>query len=68
MPFVNTREACRQLGVHPNTLRSWDKTGKIRTQRIPGGIRLYDLGPMDSAAKRRFVYARVSSRGQKDVP
>lgn len=37
MAYVNTREACRQLGVHPNTLRSWDRAGKIKTQRTPGG-------------------------------
>ena len=40
--FVTTKEACRQIGVHPNTLRQWDKEGKIRTQRTPGGKRLYD--------------------------
>jgi len=33
------REACSQLGVHPNTLRRWDKEGKIKTVRPEGGQR-----------------------------
>lgn len=33
------REACSQLGVHPNTLRRWDKEGKIRTVRPERGQR-----------------------------
>jgi len=67
MTFVNTREACRQLGVHPNTLRNWDRTGKIKTRRTPGGIRLYELSSLDEASsKKKIIYARVSSRNQKE--
>jgi excisionase family DNA binding protein len=33
------REACSLLGVHPNTLRRWDKEGKIKTVRPEGGHR-----------------------------
>jgi excisionase family DNA binding protein len=33
------REACSQLGVHPNTLRRWDKERKIRTVRPERGQR-----------------------------
>jgi len=65
MAYVNTRTACNQLGVHPNTLRRWDKEGKIRTMRTPGGIRLYDLDSLESE-RRKFIYARVSSRNQKN--
>lgn len=63
--FVTTKEACRQIGVHPNTLRQWDKEGKIRTQRTPGGKRLYDTSSI-LKGKGKIVYARVSSRNQKD--
>ena len=66
MPFVNTRAACKQLGVHPNTLRNWDRAGKIRVMRSPGGRRLYDLSSLGHITRARIVYARVSSRGQKD--
>jgi len=43
MSFVNTKAACKQLGVGAATLRRWDKDGKIKTMRTPGGVRLYDL-------------------------
>ena len=33
------REACEILGIHPNTLRRWEKEGKIRVIRPPGGYR-----------------------------
>jgi predicted site-specific integrase-resolvase len=65
MAYVNTRTACNQLGVHPNTLRNWDRDGKIKTMRTPGGVRLYDLDSLESD-RRKFIYARVSSRNQKD--
>lgn len=66
MVFVNTRKACEELGVHPNTLRKWDKLGKIKTMRTPGGIRMYDLSTLETLDGARIIYARVSSRGQKD--
>jgi predicted site-specific integrase-resolvase len=50
--FVNTKAACKQLGVGAATLRRWDKDAKIKTMRTPGGV--------------QFIYARVSSRSQKD--
>ena len=37
--FYTMREACSLLGVHPNTLRRWDKEGKIRTVRPERGQR-----------------------------
>lgn len=64
MKFVNTRAACNALGVHPNTLRSWDSKGQIKTMRTPGGRRLYDLSSVQQG-KSKIIYARVSSNGQK---
>lgn len=64
--FVNTKTACKQLGVHPNTLRNWDKQGKIKTKRTPGNVRLYDLNSLNIVEKKKVVYARVSSKGQSD--
>jgi putative resolvase len=65
MSFVNTKAACKQLGVGAATLRRWDKDGKIKTMRTPGGVRLYDLDSLESE-RRKFIYARGSSRNQKD--
>jgi len=55
MAYVNTRTACKQLGVHPNTLRKWDKDGKIKMMRTPGGIRLYDLDSLESERPVSFT-------------
>lgn len=32
--FITIREASRMLAVHPNTLRNWDKEGKLKAMRI----------------------------------
>lgn len=64
MNYINTKAACSRLGVHPNTLRNWDKEGKIKTIRTPGGNRLYDLSSI-SQERTKIIYARVSSNGQK---
>jgi predicted site-specific integrase-resolvase len=63
--FVNTKKAKEMLGVCSGTLRNWDRQGKIKTMRTPGGIRLYDVSSVVSATTR-IIYARVSSRNQKD--
>jgi excisionase family DNA binding protein len=31
------KEACLLLGLHPRTIQKWDKQGKIRVVRTPGG-------------------------------
>jgi len=31
--LLTFKEACRRLGIHPNTLRKWDKHGKLRVVR-----------------------------------
>lgn len=64
MNYINTKAACNRLGVHPNTLRNWDREGKIKTIRTPWGNRLYDLSSI-SQNRTKIIYARVSSNGQK---
>lgn len=40
--FVTVKDACEQLGVCANTLRSWGATGKIEEYRHPlNNYRLY---------------------------
>jgi putative resolvase len=64
--LVTTREACSILGVHPNTLRRWENTGKINAVRTPGNQRLYDLSPFESKSSRaKIIYARVSTNAQR---
>ena len=53
MKYISTKEACDKLGVHPNTLRSWDRKGLIKTMRTPGGIRMYDISSVEMGIVQR---------------
>jgi predicted site-specific integrase-resolvase len=41
--YVTTKKAKEILGVHVQTLYNWEKKGKIKTMRTPGGHRLYNV-------------------------
>ena len=34
--FMNVRETAKQLGVHENTVRNWQKSGILRGYKLPG--------------------------------
>ena len=69
MNYYTSRDACKILGVHFNTLRIWEKEQKIKCIRTSGGHRRYDLtdflkeSPKDM---KTICYCRVSSAKQKD--
>lgn len=44
MELVTIKEAAEILGVHPQTLRRWEREGKIKPVRTAGGHRRYRLG------------------------
>ncbi|ACD84430.1 Transposon IS605 OrfA, integrase-resolvase [Methylacidiphilum infernorum V4] len=72
--LVSIHEAAEFLGVCAQTLRRWEREGKlIPDERTPGGRRRYDLarlrpGQFHSPESERLTiaYARVSSHDQKD--
>lgn len=73
--LVPIQEAAQALGVSTQTLRRWEREGKlIADERTAGGRRRYDLARLqperfrtiDQAARRTVAYARVSSHDQKD--
>ena len=42
--FLRIGEAAKVLGVHPGTLRRWEKEGRIKAYRIEGiGERRFEL-------------------------
>ena len=68
MQYMTSREACKALGLHPNTLRKFADNGTIRTFRTKAGHRRYDVAGylgLQSEAKT-ICYCRVSSPKQKD--
>ena len=73
--IVPIQEAAEALGVSAQTLRRWEREGKLLPdERTAGGRRRYDLARLqpemfrsEAQARRRTVaYARVSSHDQKD--
>jgi len=69
--FVTTKKAIEILGIHPNTLRNWDKNKKIECIRTVGNTRLYNVTKFlkdnnNSIDKEKICYCRVSSNKQKD--
>lgn len=96
--YLSTAGAAKYFGVSPNTIRSWDQKGYIKTVRINGslsGHRRYDISSFtgtiikqandidestkkispntnaidelpNKPLKKGVIYARVSSRHQKD--
>jgi len=64
------RDACKILQLNPNTLRKWDREGKIGCVRLSNNFRRVPeseinriLGVQNN--RKSFIYARVSSHDQK---
>jgi predicted site-specific integrase-resolvase len=65
--YVTPSEAAKTLGVSTQTLRNWDKAGKIKVIRTPTGLRRYDLSSIVGAVQgTTIIYARVSSYKQRE--
>lgn len=73
--LVSIHEAAEALGVSPQTLRRWEREGRLLPdERTAGGRRRYDLARLKpekfrsqaEAVRKTVAYARVSSHDQKD--
>ena len=59
---ITINEAAKILGVSLDTLRRWDKAGKLRSFRFtPAGHRHYDLDDIEMLSKNIFSLARTWS-------
>ena len=73
--MYNIREFAKLLGITPQTLRVWEKEGKIKPFRTKGRHRRYDDEMLrdllnkskPQIQKKTVLYARVSSNGQSGV-
>jgi len=70
---VNIAIAAKHFGVAQQTLRRWEKSGKILVERTPKGHRRFDLSKVSGALSKKIDskkhtigYARVSSHDQKE--
>jgi putative resolvase len=63
-------KAAKMIGVHPQTLREWDRKGILIAQRV-GEQRFYTVAQINEFIKaqpitrRRVIYCRVSSAKQR---
>jgi len=72
--FYSIGEASKKLGVTIKTIREWDKLGKIRTVKTPGGHRRIPKEEIDKiigaknyiSKKKAVIYGRVSTSKQAE--
>jgi excisionase family DNA binding protein len=72
--LIAISEAAKLLGVHADTLRRWERGGKIKPRRTSGNLRRYDIADIrpdlihaaPTASRKTVAYARVSSHDQKE--
>ena len=66
-------EFANRIGVSEQTLRNWDNSGKLIAKRTKGNHRFYTeddynayMGISSKNQRKSYIYARVSTRNQKD--
>ncbi len=69
--YITPAKAARTLGVHPQSLRRWEKEGLLKAYRTPGGQRRFLKIEVErfsgrEQATRTVLYARVSTSSQRD--
>lgn len=76
MELLTISKAAKKLGVHPNSLRNWEKQGLIKPVRLPGSQcrysmdelnRLLQSGQLTDGQETVVLYARVSTKKQADA-
>ena len=67
--LVTIGEASKLKGVSIDTLRRWEREGKILSERTDGGHRRYRLSQLldvkDDTQRKTILYCRVSTHDQK---
>ena len=58
-------EAAKAAGVSADTLRRWEKTGKISSIRTAGGHRRYEISEIKAAKKKRYVHSILPTETEK---
>lgn len=51
--FILTTEAAHVLGVSPDTVRAWERLGRLPALRTAGGVRLFNRLDVEQLARDR---------------
>ncbi len=72
--LLSMKKASALLGVHPQTLRAWDRSGVLAPVRMPSGQRRYRLSDIETligkgsdTGRTCGIYARVSTKKQEEM-
>jgi len=71
MELITISKATKMFGVTPQTMRNWDRNGKLKPiKRAKNGFRYYSLldvkNLIEQKTKLVVGYCRVSSKKQED--
>ena len=72
--LLTIQELSDKLNVSKETLRRWERDGKLTSERTEGKHRRYDLNTINTSlihkpstsTRKTILYARVSTHGQKE--
>lgn len=59
--FLNITKAAKYLGVSKDTLRNWEKSGKLVPGRSTDGHRLYTFEQLDPIREKESVHEEVTA-------
>ena len=60
-PFLLTSEVARVLGVTPETVRHWERVGRLPAQKTSTGVRLFDRRDVERFARAREARTQEAS-------
>lgn len=64
--YLRIKEASEYLGVSPNTLRNWGRSGKLAERRHPiNDYRLYAVAELDALLKKAERPANTKLKRRK---
>lgn len=68
LDWLTIGEAAKYLGVSKDTLRRWEKRGKIKSYRTPGGRRRYTMYDLELAMKPQKTTPLITHRPPEEKP
>jgi DNA-binding transcriptional MerR regulator len=65
--LLTRREAAELAGVHINTIRLWERTGRVHPQKLPNGIVMIPRAEVESIISNRREGARTDAEHMAEL-